>query len=345
MKNEFIEILRLHLKSYPTSEPRDLGKLAYQSEFGPEHIIESAELACENIVRELSEMALPCSPEKPEYIGGGLYRVPLSLVKTKYQAGIFAKMMLLTAAAHKGSREGIIQKAQLLRSLDIEGMEAWLKDWESKGYCSLRHSDAYRGAYKPHYRLLDARFVQMLPFILGLCSGLEAGKRLTVSIDGRCGSGKTSLAELLSALFDCNVIHMDDYYLPPYRRKENWRQIPGGNIDFQRLKEELLEPASKLLDAQYNAYSCQYGSMSPKAFDSSLPLTIVEGSYSQHPELRDFYDLTLFINLAEELRIERLKLREGDYFSEFERTWIPAEEFYLKSCAIEEKADFLLDYI
>ncbi|MFQ8759475.1 MAG: hypothetical protein ACLSAF_08570 [Intestinimonas sp.] len=29
-----------------------------------------------------------------------------------------------------------------------------------------------------------------------------------------CGSGKTSLAALIAALFPCNVFHMDDFFLP-----------------------------------------------------------------------------------------------------------------------------------
>lgn len=337
MKIEFNEILKAQLEAYPLCEPQDLGKLAYQSEFGPEHIIESADLALKNIITELSDMALPCSPEKPEYIGGGLYRVPLSLIKSPAEAELFSKMMLLTAQKHKGSREGIVEKAEALRAFELPDMLSWLEAWKDRDYCPLRHSEGYRSAYKPHYRLIDSRYIPLLPFLSALCMKLESKERVIISIDGRCGSGKTSLAAILAELFDCNIVHMDDFYLPPSRRAENWRQIPGGNIDFDRILSELMEKS------EYNAYSCQHGTLSQKDFDPKLPLTIIEGSYSQHPKLRGFYDLTLFINLPEDIRMERLRKREGDYFREFERTWIPAEEFYLKSCGVEEKADFSLN--
>ena len=36
-----------------------------------------------------------------------------------------------------------------------------------------------------------------------------------VSIDGKCTSGKTTLASKLAELYDCNVFHMDDFFLRP----------------------------------------------------------------------------------------------------------------------------------
>ena len=38
-------------------------------------------------------------------------------------------------------------------------------------------------------------------------------KPLLVAIDGRCASGKSTLAKDLQKQLDCNVIHMDDFYL------------------------------------------------------------------------------------------------------------------------------------
>lgn len=35
---------------------------------------------------------------------------------------------------------------------------------------------------------------------------------LIVAIDGRCGSGKTTLGEYLEQVFDCNLFRMDDFF-------------------------------------------------------------------------------------------------------------------------------------
>ena len=55
----------------------------------------------------------------------------------------------------------------------------------------------------------------------------RSGRPAVVAIDGRCGSGKSGLGDLMGRLLPCNVVHMDDYYLPPDRRAENWEQIPA----------------------------------------------------------------------------------------------------------------------
>ena len=39
--------------------------------------------------------------------------------------------------------------------------------------------------------------------------------RLIVAIDGRCGSGKTTLAAELKRVYPCELIHTDDFFLRP----------------------------------------------------------------------------------------------------------------------------------
>ena len=41
---------------------------------------------------------------------------------------------------------------------------------------------------------------------------------ILVAIDGKCTSGKTTLASKLAELYDCNVFHMDDFFLRPEQR-------------------------------------------------------------------------------------------------------------------------------
>lgn len=38
---------------------------------------------------------------------------------------------------------------------------------------------------------------------------------LAAAIDGRCGAGKTTLAELLRERTDCTVIHADSFFFAP----------------------------------------------------------------------------------------------------------------------------------
>lgn len=48
----------------------------------------------------------------------------------------------------------------------------------------------------------------------------EKNKNCIIAVDGRCGAGKTTFAQQLQNLFNCNVIHMDDFFLPRNMRTE-----------------------------------------------------------------------------------------------------------------------------
>ena len=58
---------------------------------------------------------------------------------------------------------------------------------------------------------------------------------LVLALDGRCGSGKTTLANGLSAqLPGCTLLRTDDFYLPPARRSPDWAHTPCANMDLTR---------------------------------------------------------------------------------------------------------------
>ena len=83
---------------------------------------------------------------------------------------------------------------------------------------------------------------------------------ILVALDGRCGSGKTTLAAQLAEAFpDSITVHTDDYYLPPADRVPGWDTIPCANMDLARLRAEVLEPARAGQPFLYNAYSCREG--------------------------------------------------------------------------------------
>ena len=54
---------------------------------------------------------------------------------------------------------------------------------------------------------------------------------ILVAIDGRCGSGKTTLGEYLKGQFDCNLFHMDDFFLRMEERTPYRKKASGGNVE------------------------------------------------------------------------------------------------------------------
>lgn len=164
---------------------------------------------------------------------------------------------------------------------------------------------------------------------------------VTIAIDGRCGSGKTTLANKLKAYFDCHIFHMDDFYLQEYQRTQERYTEPGGNVDRERFKKEVLEPLQHHQDVLYRPFDCSTMSISEGTLYSYKPINIIEGSYSCHPELIDAYDLSIFVDIDETLRLKRIEKRNGkEALDMFIKKWIPLEEKYFSSFDIQNHCDF-----
>ena len=150
---EFELILQAHREKYPLMEPQDYGKLAFQSEFGPEHLVSDMDAVLGYLKREWSELSEDCLTVEAEDIGGGLCRFHLSAC-TEEDLSRLAEAFCRSAREHKGTREGLNKKLELLRALDVPGMAAWLAEYEAAGCPAVRHSQTFRDAYEPHYRVI-----------------------------------------------------------------------------------------------------------------------------------------------------------------------------------------------
>lgn len=166
---------------------------------------------------------------------------------------------------------------------------------------------------------------------------LAQKSHVTLAIDGRCCAGKSTLADLLAKKYPCNIIHMDDFYLPAELRTKKRLASPGGNVHYERFQKQVL-PALFTLQrhpqdfkpVSYQAFNChtmRYHSALCTITDQ--PLTVVEGSYCLRPEFRDVFDCKVFLDISPELQKERLLLRNGkEALLNFESKWIPMEERY-----------------
>ncbi len=162
-----------------------------------------------------------------------------------------------------------------------------------------------------------------------------------VAIDGRCGSGKTTLADLLSQKFSCPVVHMDDFFLRPEQRTEERYEKAGENIDHERFLKEVLTPLKQGKAARFRPFDCATGKLgAPKEERGNL--VIVEGSYSCHPSLWEQYDLRIFCNIDADTQIKRIIKRDGPEAARlFESRWIPLEEKYFAEFDIYQRCDIV----
>lgn len=161
MMNEFKEILAAHREKYPLMEPRDYGKLAFQSEFGPEHLVTDGDSVLNYLRQEYGQLDPNWPAIAPEPIGNGLCRFHLSAC-TEEKLPLLAEVFCRSAREHTGTREGLAARLELLRALDVPGMEEWLAEYEAAGCPAVRHSRTYRDAYGPHYRVVKLDYIAEL---------------------------------------------------------------------------------------------------------------------------------------------------------------------------------------
>ena len=174
------------------------------------------------------------------------------------------------------------------------------------------------------------------------CIGAMAEKdRILIAIDGSCTSGKSTLAALLARELGCNVFRMDDYFLRPEQRTEERLAQPGGNVDYERFREEVLLPLKTGMPFFYRPYDCGTGNLKAPVAVTPKRISVIEGSYSHHPFFEGPYDIKVFLKVSPEVRLVRIGQRPAFLRKRFEEEWIPMEQRYFEAFDIESKADIV----
>lgn len=174
---------------------------------------------------------------------------------------------------------------------------------------------------------------------------LNTRERVLVAIDGNCTAGKTTLARALAREYNCNVFHMDEFFLRPEQRTAERLAQAGGNVDYERFREEILLPLTEGKPVSYRPYDCHSLTLKAPVKMPVRQLNIIEGTYSRHPFFGAPYQLTIFLSVSPELQRQRIGLRPEGVRHRFFTEWIPMEQAYFDTFAIRETSDLRLDTI
>lgn len=168
-------------------------------------------------------------------------------------------------------------------------------------------------------------------------------EKIIIAIDGDCGSGKTTLSKKIQEKYNCNIIHMDDFFLQPHQRTPERLAEPGGNIDHERFLKDILTPLEQNISFSYQPFNCQTMDFDQPIKIEPKKITIIEGSYSHHPKFSShIYDLKIFLSIDEKNQLDRILKRNGiPMYDKFKDIWIPMEKKYQETFNIIEKCDLL----
>ena len=192
--------------------------------------------------------------------------------------------------------------------------------------------------HKQWIKLLEAQADQIIaqvkteqiPFLIG--------------IDGRCAAGKTTISEILSRKTGWPVVHLDDFFLRPEQRTPERYEEPGGNVDRERLLEEVMIPLEQHKAVTFQKFDCSCMKLGEAVSIPKADVIVFEGSYALHPELRDHYHLRVFLDVDPEDQLERIEARSGkEKRAVFEARWIPLEETYFSFYQVASCADLTIN--
>lgn len=161
MMEELVKILTDHAVRYPAMEPTDAVKLIYQNEFGGGHLIREEARCLEYLRREYEQTLHDPDAARWEDLGNGILRVNLAALPRE-ELDRLSQVFLQSAAAHPGQMRRFLKKLELLRQMTQSGtfgfsteeLDAYLASYAQAGYPAVSHSEAYRAAYHPAYRIV-----------------------------------------------------------------------------------------------------------------------------------------------------------------------------------------------
>ena len=141
---------------------------------------------------------------------------------------------------------------------------------------------------------IKGSFAALTDVFATIDKALSEHEHIILAIDGNSGSGKSCLADLLAARYDCNVIHMDDFFLQPHQRTSERLKEPGGNIDYERFFGQVMSRLKTREEFQYQRYDCGKQELVGWITLTPKKLNIIEGVYSMHPLWNKLLDIRIF---------------------------------------------------
>ncbi len=162
---------------------------------------------------------------------------------------------------------------------------------------------------------------------------------LLIGIDGCGGAGKSTLAnELASEQGNSQIVHIDDFYKSKEQRVEVTENTPVHiNFEFDRLKQQVLEPLQHGLVATYQTPKGTTLEVDPKGY------VIVEGLGTLGIELRSYFDYKIWIDVLETVRRQRGIERDSeDWTKIWDEEYLPQDARYVREQSPQKTADKII---
>lgn len=172
-ENALRAVIRAHLERYPAMEPIDLAKLLFQRELGCGHLLTDKEKVLAYLAAERD--ATLFDPTAPLFtdVGNGLTRLSLAACpRALLDDETLCELFCRSAATVPGDRETLREALLFVKNhfgdfpfaFSEDDYAAFLESYFAAGLPMVSHSESYRAASRPAYRILDrALLLEALP--------------------------------------------------------------------------------------------------------------------------------------------------------------------------------------
>lgn len=180
---------------------------------------------------------------------------------------------------------------------------------------------------------------------------------LLIAVDGGDGAGKTTFAGQLAAFLAARgrvVVHtsLDWFHFPREHRHAHGRTaatVWSRHFDYRTARRELLEP---WLSGPGASFRSRWHDVAADTFLTEPPeqvpsdgLLVVDGVFAQRAELRDLWDLVVYLDADDAVRVTRMAQRDGgpdDPEHPDQRRYLEAQWHYRETCDPMSRADFVV---
>lgn len=340
-------------KKYPKSKIVDYVRTILQSEFFKERKIPDEEISFDYLLRDVHRAKTLHDENQDlyEFISDNLVKVNLyTYTKMGFNLRYLNTSFVNTTNNYEGSSNEFNTKLNTLlklikeRKINLPTKESkkFIKKYIADGYPLIHHSKTFIKTYHPAYRLIhkqfitdEMRFMNIKNFVL---KQKFKNNTVKIAIEGKSGSGKSTIAMLLLESFDSTVIHVDDFFLDDKMKTKERLDEVGGNINYEAL-QNVLNNININKPLKFNKYNCTIKEYEEKIIAKVNKIIFIEGVYSMHPKLYDYYDATIYLDIDETIQLKRLKERETPFkFNKYINEWIPLENIYFEKENIRYKA-------
>ncbi len=151
--------------------------------------------------------------------------------------------------------------------------------------------------------------------VLDLISGAGGGGRLVlVGIGGHGGSGKSTLAAMIPG---AQIVSTDEFWT-------------GDEFDLARLGREVVTPLAAYATARFASYDWAARTARGERTVEPVGIVVVEGVCALHRNLRDAYDVRIWVDAPYDVRLERGVARDGEAArATWVEKWMPSEDRYV----------------